>query len=297
MPATISAVSPTVVAMCAAGVTAFVIGTLAARREIAGVRGLEKIVALATVCVAVPLAVFGALHLFGARFVVNLVPAYMPWRLFWSYLVGCALLAASLSMATRTAVGWSGLLLGVMMFLFVAMIHVPGALRQPHDRIIWTIVFREMSFGGAAWMLAGVAMSGRRQSGHAFVLVGRALVTMAMIVFGVEHFLHPMGLPGVPLVKQMPAWLPGRAVIDYLTGGALLLAAASSIINRQGRAIAAMVGGWLLLLIVVIYVPVMVTALADPRVGTQLEGVNYFADTLLFTGAILALARATPRQA
>jgi hypothetical protein len=29
--------------------------------------------------------------------------------------------------------------------------------------------------------------------------------------------------------------------------------------------------------------------------GTQLEGINYFADTLLFTGAILAVASATDR--
>jgi hypothetical protein len=63
----------------------------------------------------------------------------MPWRLFWVYFVGCALIAASLSIATKIEVRWSGLLFGIMMFLFVAMIHLRGALANPHDRIIWTI--------------------------------------------------------------------------------------------------------------------------------------------------------------
>jgi len=52
------------------------------------------------------------------------VPSYMPWRLFWAYFVGFALLSASLSTATRIQVRWFGLLFGSMMFLFVAMVHI-----------------------------------------------------------------------------------------------------------------------------------------------------------------------------
>jgi len=123
----------TVVAMCSAGIALFVIGVWAQKHEIAAAHGLDKIVALSNLCCAVPLAVFGALHLFGPQFVIALVPRYMPWRLFWVYFVGCALIAASLSIATKIAVRWSGLLFGIMMFLFVAMIHLPGALARPHD--------------------------------------------------------------------------------------------------------------------------------------------------------------------
>src|SRR5712671_4426307 len=145
----------TVVAMCSSAIALFLIGGISAKHEIAEARGPDKIVALGHLSFAIPLAVFGALHLFGPQFVAPLVPRYMPWRSFWVYFVGCALIAASLSIATKTAVRWSGLLVGIMMFSFVAMIHLPGALARPHDRIIWTIVFREMSFGGGAWLLAG----------------------------------------------------------------------------------------------------------------------------------------------
>src|SRR5882724_2285247 len=240
----------TVVAMCVAAIALFLIGVVAAKNDIAEARGLEKIVALRHVCYAIPLAVFGALHLFGPQFVLPLVPRYMPWRSFWVYFVGGALIAASLSIATKTAVRWSGLLAGLMMFSFVAMIHLPGALARPHDRIIWTIVVREMSFGGGAWILAGTARDGWRGPGKsALTHVGRTLVAIAAILFGIEHFLHATGLPGVPLQKQMPTWIPGRVLIDYVTGAALLVTGGSILLTRNTRLVATCLGGWILLLV------------------------------------------------
>jgi uncharacterized membrane protein len=289
--------SHTAVAMCSAGIALFLIGGAAAKNAIAQARGLDKIVALGNLAFAVPLAVFGALHLFGAGFVVGIVPPYMPWREFWVYFVGGALIAASLSLALGIGVRWSGLLFGIMMFLFVAMIHLPGALRQPHDRFIWTIVLREMSFGGAAWILAGTALDGPRGRGQgALIAVGRVFVTMALVFFGILQFLHPTGLPGIPLPKQMPEWLPGRALIDYATGAALLVAGGSVLLARNTRTVAAGVGGWILLMVLSIYVPVLVSALSKPGIGVKVEGINYFADTLLFAGVLLALARAAPRS-
>jgi Na+/H+ antiporter NhaD/arsenite permease-like protein len=58
--------------------------------------------------------------------------------------------------------------------------------------------------------------------------------------------------------------------------------------------VAALVGGWILLMVLVIYGPVLIGALSQPPIGVEVEGINYFADTLLFAGAILALARAAP---
>src|SRR4051812_12827207 len=238
-PAGRRGVSMTVAAMCAAAVALFVVGAIAGRGEVAESRGLEKIVALGHLCFAIPLAVFGALHLFGPQLVAPLVPPYMPARSFWVYFVGGALIAASLSIATRIAVRWSGLWVGIMMFSFVAMIHLPGALARPHDRIIWTIVFREMSFGGGGWLLAGAAPDGwRGPTRSALITVGRLFVATAVVLFGIEHFLHPTGLPGVPLPKQMPAWIPGRVLIDYVTGGALLVTGGSILLGRKTRIVA-----------------------------------------------------------
>jgi uncharacterized membrane protein YphA (DoxX/SURF4 family) len=287
----------TAVAMCSAGMAVFLIGAWAAKNDVAQARGMDKIVALANLCYAVPLAVFGMLHLFGPQFVQDLVPRYMPGRMFWVYFVGGALIAASLSIATKIGVRWSGLLVGIMMFMFVAMLYLPSGLRHMHARITWTIVFRESSFGGAGWLLAAIAMNGWRGPVKTTLLtVGRIVIALAAIFFGIQHFLHPLGLPGVPLEREMPAWVPARMLIDYLTGAALLVAGASILLNVKTRTVAAVVGSWILLTILVIYVPVMIGALSDPSIGVKVEGINYFADTLLFAGVILAAASAAPRS-
>jgi uncharacterized membrane protein len=285
--------SRTVISMCGAGLLLFLIALWAAKTEIARAGGLDKIVALSNLCFAIPLAVFGAFHLSGVELVLPLVPSYMPWRLFWAYFVGVALLSASLSIATKIQVRWSGLLFGIMMFLFVAMLELPGALETPRDRFGWTFVIREMSFGGGGWILAGNAMRG--QIGRKLITVGRALITIAALFYGVEHFLHPAACPGVPLEKLMPPWIPGRILIGYLTGAILLAAGGSILLNRKTRIAATYLGTWILLLVVFVYGPILIAQITDPSTDVKIEGINYFADTLLFAGAILALAGATPR--
>jgi len=293
--------SRTALAMCSAGVLLFLIALWAARADIARARGLDKIVALSNLCFAIPLAVFGALHLLDVGFVLPIVPSYMPWRLFWAYFVGCALLAASVSIATKIQVRWSGLLFGIMMFAFVAMLIIPGVLARPKDRFAWTLVFRESSFGGGALILAGNALRGesrgesREQLKSKLITVGRVLIAIAAIFYGVEHFLHPANVPGVPLEKLMPAWIPAHPLISYLTGAILVIAGTSILLNKKTRIAATYLGTWIVLLVVFVYGPILIAALADPSTPVKVEGINYFADTLLFAGAILALASATPR--
>ena len=185
--------------MCGAAIVLFLIALWAAKTDIAQARGLDKIVVLSNLCFALPLAVFGAEHLSDAADIMPLVPSYMPWHLFWTYFVGVALLAASLSIATKIQVRWSGLLFGVMMFLFVAMMDIPGTLADPRNRFSWTLTLREMAFGGGGWLLAGNAL---REPGGRFnivgrvfpeidpilITVGRVLIGIAATFYGVETF-------------------------------------------------------------------------------------------------------------
>jgi uncharacterized membrane protein YphA (DoxX/SURF4 family) len=283
--------------MCSAGILLFLIASWAAKTDIAQARGLDKVVAFSNLCFAAPLAVFAAEHLSGARSIMLGVPSYMPWHLFWAYFVGFALLSASLSIATRIQVRWSGLLFGIMMVLFVAMLHVPRALASPHDRFAWTIVIREMSFAGGGWILAGEAMREQAggQGGSKLIAVGRVLIAIAAIFFGVENFLHTANVPGVPLEKLMPAWIPAHLLIGYLTGVILFVAGVAILVGRKTRMAATYLGTWLVLLVLFVYGPILIAALADPSTGVKIEGINYFFDTMLFAGAVLALASAIPR--
>jgi len=296
MLATFLEMSRTVVSMCSAAILLFLIALWAAKTDIARARGLDKIVALSNLCFAIPLAVFGAEHFSAARGISQIVPKFMPWPLFWTYLVGCGLLAASLSIATKIQVRWSGLLFGIMMFLFVAMMDLPGTLAEPHNRINWILLCREMAFGGGGWVLAGAALAGSDAQGRGkLISAGRIIIGIAAIFYGVEHFLHPVNVPGVPLEKLMPEWIPGRALVGYLTGAILIVCGAGILLGKKTRMAATYLGTWVVLLVVFIYGPILIAALSDPSTEVKVEGINYFFDTLLFAGAILALASATPR--
>ena len=285
------ATSRTVLAMCSAGILLFLIGLWAAKSDIARAYRLDKFVAATNLCFAIPLAVFGALHLANVAFVLPAVPDYMPWRLFWAYFVGFALLAASLSIATKIQVFWSGLLFGIMMFLFVLMSDIPGVLANPKDRFGWTLAIRELSFAAGGWLLAASAMRGPHRS--KLIAVGRVIIGIAAIFYGVEHFLHPLHCPGVPLEKIMPAYIPARPIIGFLTGAILFVAGACILVNRKTRLAATYLGSWIVLLVLFVYGPILIAQMFDPSTAAKVEGINYFADTLLFAAAILALASAT----
>jgi len=305
--ATFFEISRTVISMGTAGILILFVALWAARDDIAQARGLEKAVALSNLCFAAPLAVFGALHLAAAKALATMVPSYMPWPLFWAYFFGFALLAASLSIATKILVRWSGLLFGIAMFCFVAMMDIPGALQTPGDRFGWILAIRELAFGAGSWLLAAGAITSAisgaitksttnaatGQVKTTFLTIGRVVVGITGIFYGVEFFLHPQGVPALPLQKMLPDWIPAHLLINYLTGAILVVSGAAILLAKKTRLAASYLGTWILLLVVVIYGPILISALANPSTEVEIEGINYFFDTLLFAGVILALASAT----
>jgi hypothetical protein len=288
--------SRTALSMEIAGIVFFLIGVWAVRGELTAARGLDKVVALCNFCFALPLAVFGAEHLSAAQGISRGVPAYMPWPLFWAYFVGFALIAAALSVVTKIQVRWSGLLFGIMMFLFVAMIHLPAALTD-QARTSWVVVFREPSFAAGAWLLAATASNGwGPRAKSTLIAISRIILGITAVFFSVEQLLHPTLAYGVPLEKPMPAWIPARALIGYLTAAILLVSGILILLAYKTRLAATYLGTWILLLVLFIYGPILILSLLDPSTAVKVEGLNYFADTLLFAGAILALAGAVPRS-
>lgn len=96
-----SQISSTAAAMCLAGLALGALCLASARDEITSSRGLDRILSLTHLSMSAPLAVFSALHFFGPQFVSDVVPRFVPWRMFWVYFVGAALMATALSVATR----------------------------------------------------------------------------------------------------------------------------------------------------------------------------------------------------
>lgn len=261
-----------------AGLVILVLGIVLRRREVFTSRGLDKLIALGPVFFAAPLAVFGAEHLVAAKSIQQIVPPWLPFHLFWAYFVGVALILAALSIALVKSVRLSAVLLFVLFLLFVSLIHIPNVIAKPHDRILWAVLLRDTSFAGGAWALAGLGLLG----------LSRVLIAIPVLFFAVEHFLHPEFAPGVPLPKLTPPWVPFPPFWGYLTGATFVVAGILILLGKHIRTAAAAIGLWVSLLTLFLYFPIF---LAD-KPDALMEGVNYVADTLLFAGTALVLARA-----
>ena len=285
-------VSPFVFWPSVLGLVFLLIGLVTIRKELVTAVPLEKLIALGCVFVAAPLAAFAGEHLAGARVLMQGVPQWMPAHLFWAYFVGIALLAAALSLALKRCVGWSAPLLTLLFFLFVLSIHVPGVVAHPNDRIRWAVVLRDSAFACGALALTGfTTQQANPRRSRVLIFVARLAIGIVLIVFGVEHLLHPEFAPGVPLSKLTPSWVPLPLLWAYLVGAVLLVAGAAILLNKRSRMGAATVGLVMTLLTLVLYSPLWAMARGPSQ---TIEGLNYVADTLLFAGTILLLAMAMP---
>src|SRR5580704_1195015 len=273
--------------MIGTGVVALVAGLFLVRGRFAAASGAGKILVLGPVFEAVALAIFAAEHFLAARGLSAIVPRWIPGALFWTYFVGAALLAAAISFIAWRYVRWSATLLALLFLIIVATIDLPNLPPHIHERLFWTLTVRETAFAGGAMVLAGSLWPRGKSTGTAgttLILLGRFIVACTFIFYAIEHFLFPRFVPGVPLEKMTPDWIPAPTLIAYIVGITLLAAGVGLMIPRTRRTAAATAGTVLLLLTIFFYIPILITEIHTPL---AVEGVNYVGDTLLFAATAL----------
>jgi len=269
-----------------AGAITLIMGVICVRKEIASTPGADKIIVFGPIFLAVPMAVFGAEHFMFAEAVVAMVPSWIPWHLFWALLVGLCLIAGALSLVLRRCATLAAALFGTMLFLFVLLIHIPKIAQAPGDRFAWAVALRDLAFGAGALSFAAAQAGERwRRPAKNMLIAARFFIGIPVVLFALEHFLHPEFKPGVPLKQLTPPWVPAHVLLAYMTGAILLITGLGLICNRGVKLASTGLGLLLLLLVLVIYVPIVI---AQPSaIGS---GLNYLADTLLLSGSALCFA-------
>ena len=270
--------------MICAGIAALVAGLVLARGRFLAASGAAKVLVLGPVFEAVALAIFAAEHFLAARDLMPIVPKWLPAPLFWTYFVGAGLLAAAISFIAWRHVRWSATLLALLFLIIVVTIDLPNLPAHIHERLFWTLTVRELAFAGGAMVLAGSVWPRGRPAGTALILLGRGIVATVFVFYGIQHFLFPRFVPGVPLEKLTPAWIPAPTVLAYAVGITLLFAGVGLLIQRTVRIAAAGSGIVLLLLTAFFYVPILALEIHSPL---AVEGMNYVGDTLLFAATAL----------
>jgi uncharacterized membrane protein len=153
-----------------------------------------------------------------------------------------------------------------------------------NERLFWTLTVRELSFASGAMVLAGSVWPRRSWASSTLIRLGRGIVAIVLVFYGIQHLLFPLFAPGVPLEKLTPAWVPFPTLLAYLAGIILVLAGIGLFLRPTIRIAAAASGIMLLLLTVFLYVPILALEIQTPL---AVEGINYVFDTLLFAGTAL----------
>jgi uncharacterized membrane protein YphA (DoxX/SURF4 family) len=122
----------------------------------------EKLIPAGPIFISIFMIFCGIEHFVYDRFVATLVPAWIPGAMFWTYFAGVALIGAGLAIALQIKRALVAMLLGVMIFLWLLMLHIPRAVADPiglkgNECVS---VFEALSFSGFAFVLA--VISGRR---------------------------------------------------------------------------------------------------------------------------------------
>jgi uncharacterized membrane protein YphA (DoxX/SURF4 family) len=252
-------------------------------------RGFDKLILFGPLFYAAPLACFGTEHFTLTKVIASLIPGWIPWHQFWAYFVGACFIAAALSLVTRIRARLSASLLALTFFLFVVLMDAPGWVHHPRNRFFLTFALRELSFsGGPLALAASLSEQWRERGTHILATIARYFVAIPVLFFSFEQFMHGNHVPGVPLERVTPEWIYGHALWTYLAAVVYAVAGTMLVIGKKTRAAATWLGLTVLFVVLVVYVPIEVVERAS------LDSLNYLADTLMFSGAVLLLAGAVP---
>jgi uncharacterized membrane protein len=113
----------------------------------------DNSVRLATKLFAISLIPIGLSHLVYVRETVELVPAWLPYRVGWAYLTGVAQIACGLGVLFSIFPRVAATAEAVMISLFTLLVWVPLVLRAPTSRLPWTAFFISWAIASAAWVV------------------------------------------------------------------------------------------------------------------------------------------------
>jgi len=100
------------------------------------------------------LVTFGASHFVYAGFTAQMVPAWLPQRLGLAYLTGAVHALMGACLLTGIRVRLAATIEALMMSSFVLLVHIPGVVHAPQDRMQLTMLGMATLLTSAIWLVA-----------------------------------------------------------------------------------------------------------------------------------------------
>jgi uncharacterized membrane protein YphA (DoxX/SURF4 family) len=139
---------------------AFIItGCFPGKNETPFIRFLPKLIPLGAIFFSLPIICFGIDHFIGPLDVADYTPDWVPFKLFWAYFCGAALIGSGIAIIFKIKLKIIAALLGVMIFCWFTMLHIPRVIVSPAkylgSEITSSVI--ALAYSGIAFVIAGAA--------------------------------------------------------------------------------------------------------------------------------------------
>jgi len=120
---------------------------------------------------------------------------------------------------------------------------------------------------------------------HILSRIAIFLLAIVLIVFGIEHFVHPRNM-----LIYVPTWIPGGLTWVYIVGASCILVAVSFMLNQMVKVTAYLLALLLFSFVFCVHLPNYLNT-ADPEYR-QLAFLNVLKDTALAAFALYIASNA-----
>jgi uncharacterized membrane protein len=103
---------------------------------------------------ALALPIYGYQHFEYLKFLVTLLPDWIPAHKFLIGFTGTAFIAAGLAILFRVLARTAAIWVGIMLLTFVITLHVPRVAHNLHNADEWSSLFVALAMAGASWIIA-----------------------------------------------------------------------------------------------------------------------------------------------
>ena len=209
--------------------------------------------------VALSLAGLGALSLLSGDFALNWqpVPAWVLWRHGLAYASGLVLCASALGTLVRRTAPLASRVLAVYLLLWLVLLRATRVAADPASEGMWLGFGENLVLLTGGWVLLATVAAGE---GATSTLTGAAGVRAAQFAFGLA--LPIIGLSHFVYVKDtaalVPAWLPARTALAYLTGAAHIAAGLGVLLSIVPRLAATLEAAMLASFTLLVWAPRLV---------------------------------------
>jgi uncharacterized membrane protein YphA (DoxX/SURF4 family) len=232
---------------------------------------LRSIEVCGRVFLAIAMVGFGIQHFIYKGFLagVELLPERLPGHTVWAYLTGAVLVVCGVLIAINKRSRPAAIVLANLFFLSELFRRLPGIAAIVQDLSKRTVVFETLSLGAGCLILAAMLPEGESQSSGlsprsiaasgTAATVGRIFLVISLAAFGWTHLLIPKFIAFL-----IPAWMPARLFLAYLTAIAFIAAAIAIAIKRLVISASTLLGVMFFLWVVTLHAPRVKAALHNP---------------------------------